>query len=155
VFQSTTWWLDSSANIHMCSDASLFSSYQVAWDSSVMMGNGSHASVYGVDMVNLKLTLGKIMLLKNIHHVPSINKNLVSGSLLCRDGFKVVLESNKFVMSKCGQFIGKGYMCGGSFRFSVSDFCNKVVNSICDGINESDASVQHSHLCHLNFGSMS
>jgi hypothetical protein len=37
----------------MCSDASLFSSYQVAWDSSVMMGNGSHASVYGVDMVNL------------------------------------------------------------------------------------------------------
>jgi hypothetical protein len=29
VFQSTTWWLDSSANIHVCSDASLFSSYQV------------------------------------------------------------------------------------------------------------------------------
>jgi hypothetical protein len=29
VFQSTTWWLDSSANIHVCSDGSLFSSYQV------------------------------------------------------------------------------------------------------------------------------
>jgi hypothetical protein len=34
--------------------------------------------------------------------VPSINKNLVSGFLLFRDGFKVVLESNKFVVSKCG-----------------------------------------------------
>jgi hypothetical protein len=76
-----------------------------------------------------------------MQHVPSINKNLVSDSLPCRDGFKVVLESNKFVMSKCGQFIGKGYVCGGLFRFSVSDFCNKSVNNICDGINECDASI--------------
>jgi hypothetical protein len=155
VFQSTTWWLDSGANVHVCSDASLFSSYQVTLDSSVLMGNGSHASVHGVGTVDLKLTSGKIVQLKNMEHVPSINKNLVSGSLLCRDGFKVVLESNKFVVSKCGQFIGKGYVCGGLFRFSVSDCCNKSVNNICDGINESDASIWHSRLCHLNFGSMS
>jgi hypothetical protein len=66
-----------------------------------------------------------------------------------------VLESNKFVVSKCGQFISKGYVCGGLFYVSVSDFCNKFVNNICDGINESDVSVWYSHLCHLNFGSMS
>jgi hypothetical protein len=46
-------------------------------------------------------------------------------------------------------------MCGGLFHFLVFDFCNKFVNNICDGINESEASVWHSHLCHLNFGSMS
>jgi hypothetical protein len=141
VFQSTTWWLDSGANVHVCYDASLFSYYQVERDSSVMMGNESHASVHGVGTVDLKLTLGKIVQLKNVQHVSSINKNLVSGCLLCRDGFKFVLESNKFVMTKCGQFIGKGYMCGGLFRFSVFDFCNKFVNNICDGINESNASV--------------
>jgi hypothetical protein len=65
------------------------------------MENESHASVHGVGTVDLKLTSGKIVQLKNVQHVPSINKNLVSGSLLCRDDFKVVLESNKFVMSKC------------------------------------------------------
>jgi hypothetical protein len=27
VFQSTPWWLDSGANVHVCSDASMFSSY--------------------------------------------------------------------------------------------------------------------------------
>jgi hypothetical protein len=52
-----------------------------------------------------------------------------------------VLESNKFVVSKCRQFIGKGYVCRGLSRFSVSDFYNKHVNNICDGINESDASI--------------
>jgi hypothetical protein len=29
------------------------------------------------------------------------------------------------------------------------------MNNIYDGINESDASIWHSCLCHLNFGSMS
>jgi hypothetical protein len=99
------------------------------------MGNGSHASIHGVGTVDLKLTLRKI-----VQHVPSINKNLVCSSLLCRNGFKVVLESNKFIVSKCEHFIGKGYVCRGLFRFSISDFCNKSTNNICDGINESDAS---------------
>jgi hypothetical protein len=61
VFQSTTWWLDSGANIHLCSDTSLFSSYQLARDSSVMMGNGLHASIQNVGTVDLKLTSEKII----------------------------------------------------------------------------------------------
>jgi hypothetical protein len=66
VFQFTTWWLDSGVNVHVCSDVSLFSSYQVAQDSSVMMENGSYAFVHGVGTVDLKLTLGKIVQLKNV-----------------------------------------------------------------------------------------
>jgi hypothetical protein len=66
------------------------------------MGNGSYASVHGVGTVDLKFTLEKIVQLKNVHHVSTIHKNLDSVSLLLRDGFKVVLESNKVVMSKHG-----------------------------------------------------
>jgi hypothetical protein len=55
----------------------------------------------------------------------------------------------------CEQFISKDYVCGSLFHFLVFDFCNKSVNNICDGINETDANIWHSHLCHLNFGSMS
>jgi hypothetical protein len=86
----------------VCSDALLFSSYQVDRDSYMMMRNGLHASIHGVGIVDLKLTSRKIVQLKNMQHVLSINKNLVSGSLLCRDSFKLVIESNKFVVSKCG-----------------------------------------------------
>ena len=116
------------------------------------MGNGSHASVRGIGTVYLKFTLGKIVQLKNVQHVPTIRKNLVSASLLLRAGFKVVLESNKVVMSKHGQFIGKGYECGGCLSFA--DFYNKSVNHICGTIND-NANVWHSRLCHVNFCLMS
>jgi hypothetical protein len=96
------WWIVTGANIHVCVDISIFSSCQVAWAGSVLMGNGSRAFVQGVGTVNLKFTLGKTVQLKNVQHVPSINKNLVSGSLLSRDGFKLVFESNKVVISKYG-----------------------------------------------------
>jgi hypothetical protein len=35
-----------------------------------------------------------------------------SGSLLCRDGYELVFESNKFILSKYGTFVGKGYDSG-------------------------------------------
>ena len=102
VFQSLSWWVDTGANIHVCADISMFSSYQGLQGVSILMGDGLHASIRGVGMVDLKFTLGKIVQLKNVQHVPTIRKNLVSVSLLLRDGFKVVLESNKVVMSKHG-----------------------------------------------------
>jgi len=52
-----------------------------------MMGNRSTAPVFGFGTVELKLSSGKIVHLKNMQHAPSINRNLISGSLLCRDGF--------------------------------------------------------------------
>jgi len=94
------------------------------------MGNGSHARVLGVGTVNLKFTSRKTLQLKNMQHVPTIKKNLVSGSLLCRDGFKLVFESNKCILSKFGTFVEKGYESGGLFLLSLSDVCNKVAYNI-------------------------
>jgi hypothetical protein len=59
---------------------------------SLADGNRSHARGHGVGTVILKFTSGKKVLLKNVQHVPSIKKNLVSGSQLCRDGYKLVLS---------------------------------------------------------------
>jgi hypothetical protein len=65
----------------VCSDINVFSSYHVAQDSFVLMGNGSHASVHGIDTVDLKFTSRKIMQLKNVHHVSFMHNNLISGTL--------------------------------------------------------------------------
>ncbi|KAK1678174.1 hypothetical protein QYE76_039022 [Lolium multiflorum] len=53
----------------------LFTVLSVARDSSVLMGNGSHAYVRGVGTVDL-FTSGKIVQLRNVQHVPTMNKNL-------------------------------------------------------------------------------
>jgi hypothetical protein len=87
-----------------------------------------------------------------VQHVPEINRNLISGSLLCHDGFKLVSESNKFIILKFGLFIGKGYDNSGLFCLSVVDNCNNVANSVSySELNEGDAVVWHSRLCHINF----
>jgi hypothetical protein len=150
--QSIDWWLDTRANVHVCSDLNLFSSYQAIDSSSVLMGNGSRDPVHGVGRVDLKLTSGKTLSLKNVQHVPEINRNLISGSLLCRDDFKLVFESNKFIVSKFRLFIGKGYDNGDLFRLSVIDACNNMANSLsCSEMNVGEAAVWHSRLCHINF----
>jgi hypothetical protein len=115
------------------------------------MENGSHTRVLGIGTVILKLTSGKTMLLKNVQHVPSIKKNLVSGSLLCRYGYKLVFESNKCILSKYETFVGKGYNSGDLFRLSLHDVCNKSVNNVIS--NESY--ILHSRLCYINFGRVS
>ena len=103
--------MDSGANIHVCADVSLFTSYQAGKIGALLMGNGSHARVLGAGTIVLKFTSEKTVLLKNVQHVPSIKKNLVSASQMCRDGFKIVLESNKCVVSRHETFVGKGYDC--------------------------------------------
>ncbi|XP_074323850.1 uncharacterized protein LOC141660760 [Apium graveolens] len=52
--------------------------------------------------VILKMTSGKNLKLKNVLYVPDIHKNLVSRSLLNKHGFRIVIESDKVVLSKSG-----------------------------------------------------
>ena len=91
------------------------------------------------------------MQLKNVQHVPSIRTNLVSGSLLCRDGYKLVFEFNKCIVSKYGIFVGKGYESGGLFHLSLTDACFNSVNHVS---HDNETNVWHSHICHINFGCM-
>ena len=82
---------------------------------------------------------------------PSIKKNLISGSLLCRDGFKLVFESNKCVLSKYGTFVRKGYESEGLFRLSFTDACFNSVNHVS---HDNETNIWYSRFCHINFGCM-
>jgi hypothetical protein len=75
VCSSPEWWIDTGANIHVCANISIFSSYQVGGTTSLLMGNGAHARVLGAGTVTLKFTSGKTIQLKNVQHVPTIKKN--------------------------------------------------------------------------------
>jgi hypothetical protein len=51
VCHSPEWWADVGANVRVCTDISLFSSYQCKGTRVVLMGNISHAHVLGIGTV--------------------------------------------------------------------------------------------------------
>jgi hypothetical protein len=65
-----------------------------------LYGNSSTAVVKGKGTVNLEFTYEKVMSLIDVYFVPEIRKNLVSGGLLNKFGFKAVFESDQFVLTK-------------------------------------------------------
>ncbi|GJT67365.1 retrovirus-related pol polyprotein from transposon TNT 1-94 [Tanacetum coccineum] len=73
------------------------------------MGNSATADIKGEGDVILKMTSEKELKLTNVLYVLEIRKNLVSGWLLNKFGFRLVFESDKFVLSKNQMYVGRGY----------------------------------------------
>lgn len=135
------------------------------------MGNATAAKIEGKGKVKLKLTSDKELVLSDVLHVPEITKNLISGPILSNKGFKLVFESDKFVLTKGGVYVGKGYLSEGLFKVSVkplyygvetpnNDVTDVNVNTVTG--NNSPTSMYmhdvsllwHSRLGHVNFCSM-
>ena len=83
------------------------------------MGNSSTSKVEGQGKVVFKMTSRKEFTLNNVLHVPDIRKNLVYGLLLNKNGFRLIFESDKFVLTKSGMYVGKGYLSEGLFKMNV------------------------------------
>ncbi|PKI65480.1 hypothetical protein CRG98_014138 [Punica granatum] len=123
------WWLDTGATRHVCSNRDLFTMLEPVTGERIYMGNSAHSAVEGQGKVVLKMTSGKKLTLNNVLYVPEIRKNLVSGSLLNKHGFRMVFESDKVILSKSGMYVGKGYVCDGLFKLNVMTIINKNYGS--------------------------
>ena len=115
------------------------------------MVNGAETRVLGVGQVNLKLTSGKVLTLHGVQHVPNIRRNLISGSLLVQQGFRLVFESNKVVISHGVLFIEKGYLSEGLFKLNVIHSSFNENHLI---MNIESSSIWHGRLGHVNYNSI-
>ena len=66
--------------------------------------------------------------------------------LLNKAGFKQTMESDKYVITKKGLFVGKGYACDGMFKLNVEN--NKASTSLVNML--SSINFWHARLCHIN-----
>ncbi|GKA23908.1 hypothetical protein Tco_0709941, partial [Tanacetum coccineum] len=143
------WWVDTGATRHVCADISMFHSFRVVDNGEKLyMGNYATADIKGEGDVILKITSEKELKLTNVLYVMEIRKNLVSGWLLNKFGFRLVFESDKFVLSKNQMYVGKGYAVNGMFKLNVivvKNDINKMNSPVY--LNES-SNVWHGHLGH-------
>ncbi|KAH9672197.1 hypothetical protein KPL70_017637 [Citrus sinensis] len=147
--KSYDWWLDSGATIHVCNDKKFFLSYKEETEGQmVLIGNNNAAIVAGKGVVEINFTSGKKVTLYNVFHVPSVRKNLISASCMCKHGLKIVLEGNTCIVSKNGLFVGKGYSCDGMYKLSINN------NNINLAYIVESCDVWHARLAHLNFRSL-
>jgi hypothetical protein len=108
IVKTSDWWLDSDATIHICNKKVWFKTYEESKKSEeVLMNNHNSAKVLEKKTIELYFTSEQKLSLVNVFHVPKIRKNLVSASLLSKKGFKIVLESDKVIVTKSRMFVGK------------------------------------------------
>nr|GEV92964.1 hypothetical protein [Tanacetum cinerariifolium] len=93
------WWIDSGATTYVCKDHCWFKTYEPGEDRSVLyMGDDHFAPVQGKGSVALEFSYGKTITLFNVLYVPKLRKNLVSGPMLNKCGYKQVNESDEVRM---------------------------------------------------------
>ena len=152
-YLSHEWLIDTGANVHICADITLFVSYQQCHGVTVRMGNASAAQVLGIGNVDLKFASGRVLTLTRVHHVPSIHRNIISGSYLVKNGFELSFKCNKVVITQTGTFVGKGYLSDGLFLINVEPVLGGFINVPSVNCVES-SDLWHSRLGHLNFGAL-
>ncbi|GJU89678.1 zinc finger, CCHC-type containing protein [Tanacetum coccineum] len=142
------WWIDSGRTTHVCKDRCWFKTYEPVEDGSVLYMADEHcAPVHGKGSVTLEFSSGKTITLFNVLYVPKLRKNLVSGPVLIKCGYKQVYESDKYILSKCGVFVGFGYYNNGMFMLNL----NKVPDD-SDSVYMSSSNVVNSSLWHARLG---
>ena len=80
-------------------------------------------------------------------YVPSLRRNLISGALLNKVGLKLVTKADKIIISRGGDFVGKGYLSGGLF---VLNNVQEIVSNA--SISNSAYIVESINLCHGRLG---
>ena len=150
------WWIDTGATRHVCCDRRMFTTLEpVSNGEKVFMGNSATSDVAGIGKVVLKMTSGKELTLNNVLFVPEIRKNLVSGSLLIRHGFRMVFEADRVTLSKAGMYVGKGYMTDGLFKMNVMTVIPTINKKNFPVVYVLESStLWHGRLGHVNYDSM-
>ena len=72
-------------------------------------------------------------MMNDAYYALKVIKNLVSGFLINRFGFKQVYEADNFILSKGIVLLDKGCACDDMFKLNVisTSSANKVMDSAC------------------------
>nr|KAJ0199823.1 hypothetical protein LSAT_V11C600321130 [Lactuca sativa] len=130
------WFVDTGATVRVCGHRESFSTYHPMPQGTVVVcADGHRAEVLGKGDVRLKFTRGEWVTLRDVLHVPTISKGLVSADNFDKGGFKMVLERGKIVIIKGRRHVGRANNTSGMYRLCLSDEGNVSVPSVECGVS--------------------
>ncbi|GJV37374.1 zinc finger, CCHC-type containing protein [Tanacetum coccineum] len=149
------WWIDSGATCHACKDRCWFNTFHPVQDGSVLhMGDESTKPILGRGNVVLEFGFGKPITLVNVVYVSGLRKNLMSGPVLNKCGYKQVYESDKYILSRHGVFVGFGYYNNGMFMLNLNKVPNTFSSVCMNSYKDVDSSMWHARLGHVHYKRM-
>ena len=90
------WYLDSGASFHMTGDVNLFSDLvEKDLHMHVELGDNGRYNATDIGTITFQRASGKLILLKDVLHVPGLKKNLISVTKLEDKGCDVVFSKGK------------------------------------------------------------
>ena len=98
------WVIDTGSCAHLVSNVQALRDRRSLSKGDVVLkvGNGASISAVAVGSLDLHLSSGLVLNLKNVYHVPSVFRNIISVSCLDADGFCFVIDNSRMVISKDG-----------------------------------------------------
>ena len=115
------WWINIGTTRHVCYDKQMFSTFElIEIGEKVFMRNSTTFEINGQGKVVLKMTSGKELTLTIVLYLMSL--------LLNSHGFRLVFESDKFVLSNSRMYVGKGYMSDGLWKLNVMTISKSEMN---------------------------
>ncbi|NDA63211.1 MAG: hypothetical protein EBX50_14400, partial [Chitinophagia bacterium] len=114
--QEPTWYVDSGATKHMCSNKAAFSKLVEITPEAVYMGNNAVVEAVGVGEVPLTLVVDgeeKTGHLANVLYVPELATNLISVKQIVRRGMSVSFAKDRCsIISPDGEVLGRAQLDG-------------------------------------------
>lgn len=92
----SVWYLGNGASFHMTENKEVFSELEDKdLQMHIEMGDDGRYNMIGIDTITFQRDSGSPLTLKYVMHVPGLNKNLISHSMLEDDGYSMIFSKGK------------------------------------------------------------
>ncbi|KAG9445072.1 hypothetical protein H6P81_016412 [Aristolochia fimbriata] len=141
-YKVENWYINSGASFHCTSHKEWFCDYIKGEFGHVIVRNGQKCKIEGRGIIHLKMNDGGKLILKEVRHIPDLQKNLISVNKLDQEGYKITFENSSWKVSRGTLTLIKGKAVG-----TLYPLCTKVDQIVSLAAEKDDkASLWHRRL---------
>ena len=148
----STWVLDTSCGTHLCNNMQdLRNSRRLRYEEvNLRMGNGAKLAALCIGTYSISLPNGLVLDLDNCVYVPSLVKNIILISSLCKKGFSCLINCNECSIYFNEIKYGVGILSNGIYILQTNNECSSSNIHNINSNNPNESLLWHSRLGHIN-----